>query len=782
MLAALLPMMVGLWLVRFYLAPAQPIYDGAQYFSMAYNMAKYDISSTSEDDNPAIPVDHVREPLPSFLMSLFVRATADLDREPLSCFLSAEPQCLPVLTAVSYVNVVCFVGIILIVYAAVFTLTGSIAAALIGSLIMATNTVFPSIARLCTSETPAALLVILHAWFLYLAFGRARARVIFAVASGLALGVLVLTKAVYLYWFVVLVLCLAAAMVLAWRSFGRGAVVAWLALSFTAPLVFAPWMMRNWMQFSDFGIAERGGVVLMVRAEFTLISWREYLSGYLFYTPYVGPRLAEAAFGDTASSVFEFGRPTAIETVGRHYAVETRLSAPNCYGWIKASATPVIKDGLEDCSTWNREVAWKSLQVLAHNWVMQSALTPLMFYREMFVGGCCHFEYNDVPPYWVPTHGRVDETLVSWLHGFHVVITLIALSPLFLAAVFTWLRQRQYNLLLFCSPAVFHFAFHATLTNGYPRFSEPLLPLLVCVMTVFFARSAWGGRLLSYIGGASRWSPLTRVRKPMAELEITEQTNREAAKHDTVTIFMATLNEIDGVKAIIPRISRDWYDEMIVVDGGSTDGTVEYLREHGINVLYETEPGVVNAYNQGFLATTGDIFITFTPDGNCIPELIPGLIEEARKGYDIVFVSRYLPPARSYDDTFTTGFGNWLFNRLTNILFNAQYTDLLGGFRAYRRSAVIKMGLHLQTQESWLRRHYHLINTWEVGGCVRGAKLKLATKEIPGDEPARVGGESKMRVIRNGVAVVVHLLYEFLNGDYVTRPLSARPTTTERQT
>jgi glycosyltransferase involved in cell wall biosynthesis len=62
----------------------------------------------------------------------------------------------------------------------------------------------------------------------------------------------------------------------------------------------------------------------------------------------------------------------------------------------------------------------------------------------------------------------------------------------------------------------------------------------------------------------------------------------DRAKQDTITIFMANMNGIDGLRAVLPRISRDWYDEMIVVDGGSTDGTVEYLRERGINVQHET--------------------------------------------------------------------------------------------------------------------------------------------------------------------------------------------------
>ena len=232
----------------------------------------------------------------------------------------------------------------------------------------------------------------------------------------------------------------------------------------------------------------------------------------------------------------------------------------------------------------------------------------------------------------------------------------------------------------------------------------------------------------------------------------------------TVAIFIPTLNEIEGVKSVIPRLSRDWYDELIVIDGGSTDGTVEYLKAQGVDVRPEERRGIVNAYNQAFHATTSDLFIAIQGDGNCLVELIPQLIDEASKGYDIVFVSRYLPPAKSHDDGTLTAFGNYVFTRVINLLFGARYTDALGGFRAYRRSAVLRMRIDTQPDDNWLTRRYDLLNTWEIGGCIRAAKLNLRTHEMPGDEPKRTGGKSKVSIIRNGLMVVAQIAYELAIG------------------
>jgi glycosyltransferase involved in cell wall biosynthesis len=239
---------------------------------------------------------------------------------------------------------------------------------------------------------------------------------------------------------------------------------------------------------------------------------------------------------------------------------------------------------------------------------------------------------------------------------------------------------------------------------------------------------------------------------------------RRPMPDETVTIFLPTLNEIDGLRAMLPRIAPEWYDELIVVDGGSTDGTVEFLRAANIKVITQRRRGFANAYAEGFRASSGDIFITFTPDGNCIPELIPELIREARKGYDVVYVSRYLPPAKSYDDGLITGFGNFFFTWIVNVLFKARFTDLLGGFRAYNRAAVLKMGLDVQEEQNRFTQRFDLLNVWEVAGCIRAAKLRLAVKEIPGDEPKRIGGKSKVSILWNGSMLVAQIVFEIFLG------------------
>ena len=73
------------------------------------------------------------------------------------------------------------------------------------------------------------------------------------------------------------------------------------------------------------------------------------------------------------------------------------------------------------------------------------------------------------------------------------------------------------------------------------------------------------------------------------------------------------------------------------------------------------QPGLRHAYTKALPLIEGDILLTFSPDGNSIPELIPDVVNKIREGWDMVVVSRYLDGARSEDDDTVTGFGNWFF-------------------------------------------------------------------------------------------------------------------------
>jgi glycosyltransferase involved in cell wall biosynthesis len=219
-----------------------------------------------------------------------------------------------------------------------------------------------------------------------------------------------------------------------------------------------------------------------------------------------------------------------------------------------------------------------------------------------------------------------------------------------------------------------------------------------------------------------------------------------------VSVLALTLNEREGVEAILPRIRRDVVDQLLVVDGGSTDGTIEWVRDNGYAIHVQRRRGIRYAYLEALPLITGDVIVSLSPDGNCNPGVIPALIAQMRLGYDLVIGSRYCQGARSEDDDLITAFGNWLFTRTINFLYGARYSDAMVIYRAFTRSLIYELGLDRESSYTVPERLFRTIISWEPLMSVRAAKLGKRISEVPAGEPPRIGGHRKLQLIRWGAA------------------------------
>ncbi len=219
-----------------------------------------------------------------------------------------------------------------------------------------------------------------------------------------------------------------------------------------------------------------------------------------------------------------------------------------------------------------------------------------------------------------------------------------------------------------------------------------------------------------------------------------------------ITLLALTLNEIDGVRAILPRIPKDLFHQILILDGGSTDGTVEWVREQGFAVVEQREKGIRFAYLEALPHITGDVIVSLSPDGNCDPAVLPRLVAKMREGYDLVIGSRYLDGMKSDDDDLITGFGNWLFTRTVNLLYRARYSDVMVIYRAFRRSLIYDLGLDREDSYALPEKLFGTVISWEPLMSVRAAKYGKRIAEVPAGEPPRIGGERKLQILRQGAA------------------------------
>jgi len=223
----------------------------------------------------------------------------------------------------------------------------------------------------------------------------------------------------------------------------------------------------------------------------------------------------------------------------------------------------------------------------------------------------------------------------------------------------------------------------------------------------------------------------------------------------STVIIITTLNEITGVKKIVPQINREWAEEIIFVDGGSTDGTIEEAKKMGFKVVMQTQKGDFTgghgaALVDGVNATTSDNILLFSPDGNDEVEKIPELIEKIKEGYDQVLVTRFGKGSVNLDAGIIDTFGNKMFAFLVNVFFGGHWTDILNESRIISRNAFNELRFDAMGMSS----------TQQMS--IRGLKRRQKICEIIGNEGKRIGGKRKMRPIPTGASLSWGIIKEFI--------------------
>jgi glycosyltransferase involved in cell wall biosynthesis len=217
----------------------------------------------------------------------------------------------------------------------------------------------------------------------------------------------------------------------------------------------------------------------------------------------------------------------------------------------------------------------------------------------------------------------------------------------------------------------------------------------------------------------------------------------------SVSLVIPALNEAQGLRAILPRVPLV-VGQLIVVDGGSTDATVDVVLEMAPNatVIRQSGRGKGDALKCGIAAARGEIIVTMDADGSMNPEDIELFVAQLCAGMDFVKGSRVLPRAGSADFTHLRRIGNAALTHFGNLVFGSHYTDLTFGFNAYWRPTIQHLGELADGFE------------FEIQAALRAASIGMCTSEVPTYEPARVGGESKLNPFSDGLAILRIILSE----------------------
>jgi glycosyltransferase involved in cell wall biosynthesis len=239
--------------------------------------------------------------------------------------------------------------------------------------------------------------------------------------------------------------------------------------------------------------------------------------------------------------------------------------------------------------------------------------------------------------------------------------------------------------------------------------------------------------------GVSEMPPVPVV--PGGEQDVARPRVRAAAP--TVSVVIPTLNEATNIQWVLYRLPAV-VDEVIVVDGHSTDRTVAVARaaRPDVVVVHAKRRGKGAALQAGFAAARGTFIVMLDADCSMDPGEIERLVARLRPGVDLVKGSRFMPGAGSADITRFRRFGNGALLGLVNHLYGAGFTDLCYGFIAFRRSALDALAIDAVGFEVETQIAVHAL----------GANLRI--EEAPSFEHPRHDGVSKLRPCRDGFRVL----------------------------
>ena len=185
-----------------------------------------------------------------------------------------------------------------------------------------------------------------------------------------------------------------------------------------------------------------------------------------------------------------------------------------------------------------------------------------------------------------------------------------------------------------------------------------------------------------------------------------------------IAVIIPVLNEESTLPLVLNDISGELVDEIIVVDNGSKDRTVEIAEEAGATVLHETKRGYGYPCLTGieYLKNNKTDIVVFV-DGNYSdhPDEINKLVEPiVRNNHDLVLGSRTLGQVEKGALRIPVLFGNWLATVLIRLFYNFKFTDV-GPFRAIRFDKLLdldmndNLGWTIEMQVKAVRRKYSII-------------------------------------------------------------------------
>ena len=216
-----------------------------------------------------------------------------------------------------------------------------------------------------------------------------------------------------------------------------------------------------------------------------------------------------------------------------------------------------------------------------------------------------------------------------------------------------------------------------------------------------------------------------------------------------VSLIIPTRNEEGCIGKTLQEVPRKFVDEIIVVDGQSTDNTILEAKKvlgKSDKLVKQKKIGYGAAFLEAIKFVSGDIIIMMDADGSHNPKDIVKIIDKINKGHEFVMASRYAKGGKSDDDTLIRLLGNKVFTWMTNFIHGTRVTDSLYLFSAISIKELKKLELSSHGFEFCT----------EI--IVKAHKAGLKFAEVPVVERKRFNGKSKVNSFVHGYKILRMIL------------------------
>jgi glycosyltransferase involved in cell wall biosynthesis len=223
-------------------------------------------------------------------------------------------------------------------------------------------------------------------------------------------------------------------------------------------------------------------------------------------------------------------------------------------------------------------------------------------------------------------------------------------------------------------------------------------------------------------------------------------------KVEIVSVVIPTLNEAGNILETVTTIHKEiaYPKEIIVVDGNSTDGTKEIVKDTNFcKLIVEPRRGYGLALRTGIKHAKGDVVVIVDGDGTYDVKHINLLIDALIRND-----AKLCQATRMYDLRKAMGFTNFVANKIITFCFDFFYSQFLSdtqsGFRAISNSALEKVELHEDDM------------AFATEMLVQFAKKGFKMVEVPSAYRARRYGRPKMRRIKSGIEIFTTMVKGFI--------------------